>query len=368
MILKPPLGLREPCSAGVRNKQREAMSFTTNPALVPDGDSLPFKHRDQRQSLLRHQQQPCDAANFKVPLPYKSPGELKTKHSGLFRPVPRRAPALYQPWMEVQTPSRPKQHVLSAFREHSGWTEWRDFSPLPPGWDFSLHYQQPNHLSGARPLHPGHLSFTSRFSAGSLVPDGFHRGGGDWDKLKTLIDKSLNPEGHGYNTHKGPYVRRGNRKPEPPSRPPAPRQHVVQDSVHKSVKAASVSGRPERLNGTFTSTTENTFRSPAVPSSKHAPSSSAPPNRLPWLLPHFVAGSLIELGDGRLRRVEHLQTEDFLLGSLACPDLRLSCCSVQSIWPAASSSISRLLILLHDQQTQVCGTLTHCSPHTRSCE
>lgn len=336
------------------------MSFTTNPALVPDGDNLPFKKRDQRRSSLHHPQQPCDAANFKAPYPYKSPSELKTKHSGLFRPVPRRAPAFYQPWMEVQTPSRPKQHVLASFREHPGWTEWRDFSPLPPGWDFSLHYQQPNHLSGARPLQPGHPSFTSRFSSGSLVPDGFHRVDGDWDKLKPLIDRSLNPGGHGCNTHKGPYVRRGNRRTEHFSKavnrsmylPHAPRQHVIHDSSHKSVEAVSVSGLPDKLNGTCTSTTENKFRSPAVPSSKHAPSSSTPPNHLPWLLPHFVAGSLIELGDGRLRRVEHLQTEDFLLGSLACPDLRLSCCTVQSIWPSASS-ISRLLILLHDQQSQV---------------
>ncbi|CAF96551.1 unnamed protein product [Tetraodon nigroviridis] len=82
------------------------------------------------------------------------------------------------------------------------------------------------------------------------------------------------------------------------------------------------------------------------------PPHSRSPNRLPWLLPHFLAGSLIELRDGRLRRVEHLQTEDFLLGALACPDLRLSCCTVQSITPSASSSISRLLILLHDQQSQ----------------
>ncbi|XP_017280658.1 uncharacterized protein LOC108241182 [Kryptolebias marmoratus] len=353
------------------------MSFTTNPALVPDRDSLPFKKRDQRWSSPRHQQQQCDAANFKAPYPYKSHGEFKTKPAGLFRPVPRRAPALYQPWMQIQTPTRPKQHIRSAFREHPGWTEWGDFNPLPPGWEFSLHYQQLNHLSGTRALQPGHPHYGSRFSAGSLAPEGFHRGGGGWDKLKTLKDKSLNPERHGYSSHKGPYVRRGDRKTEHLSKaenrstylPHATHQDATlqHDSLHKSVKAVSVSGQslirvsPNNLNGTCTSTTENKSRSPAVPSSKHAPSSSTSPNRFPWLLPHFVAGSLIELEDGRLRRVEHLQTEDFLLGSMACPDLRLSCCTVQSIWPSASasssassssSSISRLLILLHDQQTQ----------------
>ena len=106
----------------------------------------------------------------------------------------------------------------------------------------------------------------------------------------------------------------------------------------------------DNSNSTYTSMKEDTS---TLPSSEHA---SPSPDRFPWLLPHFVAGSLIELRDGRLRRVEHLQTEDFLLGSLACPDLRLSCCTVQSISPSAynsSSSLSRLLILLHDQQTQV---------------
>ncbi|KAK5872932.1 hypothetical protein PBY51_013590 [Eleginops maclovinus] len=106
---------------------------------------------------------------------------------------------------------------------------------------------------------------------------------------------------------------------------------------------------------------EDQSRSSSLHSSEQTSSSS--PNNFPWLLPHFVAGSLIELRDGRLRRVEHLQTEDFLLGALACPDLCLSSCTVQSISPSASASsssssssssstISRLLILLHDQQSQ----------------
>lgn len=345
--------------------QREAMSFPTNPALVPHRDSLPFKKRDQRWSSPRHQQQPCDTANFKAPYPYRGHGEFKTKHTGLLRPVPRRAPALYQPWVENQTPTRPKQHILSAFREQPGWTEWRDFSLLPPGLDFSLHYQQLNHLSETRALHPGHPRYASRFSASSLVPEGFHRGGGGWDNLKTLLDKSLNPERCGYSIRKGPYVRRGSRRMEHLTKaetgmkylPHAPQQDIPlqHDSLHKSVKAISVSGHslvrgsPDHLHDPSSSTAESRY--------PVAHSSSASPNHFPWLLPHFVAGSLIELGDGRLRRVEHLQTEDFLLGSLACPDLRLSCCTVQSISPSASasSSVSRLLILLHDQQSQVRG-------------
>ncbi|KAK7907439.1 hypothetical protein WMY93_016051 [Mugilogobius chulae] len=83
------------------------------------------------------------------------------------------------------------------------------------------------------------------------------------------------------------------------------------------------------------------------------PQSSSQTRALPWLLPHFEAGSLIELQDGRLRRVENLQTEDFLLGALACPDLRLSCCTVQSISPSEQTPcVCRLLLLLHEPQSQ----------------
>ncbi|XP_072308090.1 ataxin-1-like [Eucyclogobius newberryi] len=74
---------------------------------------------------------------------------------------------------------------------------------------------------------------------------------------------------------------------------------------------------------------------------------------LPWLLPHFEEGSLIELQDGRLQRVENLQTEDFLLGALACPDVRLSCCTVQRICTLEPPPyVCRLLLLLHEPHSQ----------------
>ncbi|XP_022601108.1 ataxin-1-like [Seriola dumerili] len=345
------------------------MSFTPNPILVPDRDSLPLKKRDQRPSSPSRQQQ-CDAATFKAPYPYKSHSEFKTKHTGPFQPVPRRVPALYQPWIQTHTSTRSKPHVLSAFREHHGWAEWREFNPLHPGWDFSHHYQHHSHLSGTPTVHPGHPHHPSRFSPTSLVFEGFHRlgGGYGWEQLKTLRDTNRQSSG----TNKGPYVRRRDRKaeyfhrvakPSPPSlstclpHSPHEDQH---DLLHESTNVVShpVSGRSfpgDNSNSTYTSMKEDTVRSSVLASTEHASSSSSSssPNRFPWLLPHFVAGSLIELRDGRLRRVEHLQTEDFQLGSQACPDLRLSCCTVQSISPSASSSsISRLLILLHDQQSQ----------------
>ncbi|KAM7402684.1 hypothetical protein PAMP_017900 [Pampus punctatissimus] len=368
------------------------MSFKSNPTLVPDRDSLPFKKRDQRQSTpppqqpppQQQQQQQCDAATFKAPYPYNSHSEFKIKHTGPFQPVPRRVPALYQPWMHTHVPTRSKPHILSAFREHHGWPEWREFNPLHPGWDFSHHYQHHSHLPGHHreiSFGPGHPHHTSRFNPVSPVTEGFHRMGGEysWEQLKTLRDKSLNTERQSNGRNKGPYVRRKEKgveyfprveKVSPPSLsaclPHSLHGDLIlqHDLLHKSAKVLKhpVSGpslhsfkrvSPDNLNNTCTSTTEDASRSPALPSSERTNTSFSSSNRFPWLLPHFVAGSLIELRDGRLRRVEHLQTEDFLLGSLACPDLRLSCCTVQSISPSASpSSISRLLILLHDQQSQ----------------
>ncbi|XP_034541054.1 uncharacterized protein LOC117814048 [Notolabrus celidotus] len=357
---------------------REPMSFTPNQALVPDRDSLPLKKRDQRPSpptppppQQQHQQE-CDATTFKAPFPYRSQSEFKTKHTSPFQPVPRRVPALYQPWMQTLTSPRSKPHV-SAFREHHGWAEWRDFNSLQPRWDFSHHYQHPSHLSPAPVLHPGYQHHISRFS---LPPEGFQRAGGahSWEQLKTLREKSLSTDRQSNGRNKGPYLRRKERKAayfpriEKVNSPllstlipqSAPEDFTLQhDLLLKSAKVAKHPGHSligvspdHNSRNTYMSMKEDSSRSSGQASPSPSFSSSTSPNQFPWLLPHFVAGSLIELRDGRLRRVEHLQTEDFLLGSLACPDLCLSSCTVQSISPSSSSSISRLLILLHNQQSQ----------------
>lgn len=355
------------------------MSLTPNPALVPDRDTLPLKKRDQRLgSPPQQQQQPCDAATFKTPYPYKSHGEFKTKHSSPFQPVPRRVPALYQPWMPTHISTRSKPHGLSTFREHHGWAEWRDFNPLHPGWDFSHPYQHQGHFPGTHALHPSQPYQTSSFTPAALVSEGLHRTGGGygWEQFKTLRGRGLDAERQSNSRNKGAYVRRRDRRVEyvprgdkatPPvlstCLPPSPQEDLMMQHslLHKSSRVVKYPLSGHSLEGlaagdntkcTYTSMKEDPFRSHSLPSAEHGPSSS--PNCFPWLLPHFVAGSLIELRDGQLRRVEHLQTEDFLLGSLACPDLRLSCCTVQSISPSSSSSsVSRLLILLHNQQSQV---------------
>ncbi|KAM8917478.1 uncharacterized protein AB9W97_002058 isoform 2-T2 [Spinachia spinachia] len=353
------------------------MSFTPNTALVPERDKLPLKKRDQRPSSPSQQlQQQCDDATFKVPYPYKGQSEFKTKHTGPFQPVPRRVPALYQPWMQTHSSARSKPHEASAFRDHCGWAEWRQFNPLQPGWAFPHNYQHHSHLSDTSALHLGHPHLPSRFSPVPLVTEGLQRvlGGYSWEQLKTLRCKSLESERQSNGRNRAPYVRRRDRRAEPSPReekdpslstrlPHSPHEDLTlqYDAPHKSAKVFTpVSGYSfirvspdDRSGNTYTSMKVDALRSSASLPPEQASSSSSSANNFPWLLPHFVAGSLIELGDGRLRKVEHLQTEDFLLGSLACPDLRLSCCTVQSITPLASSScISRLLILLHDQQSQ----------------
>ncbi|XP_037304411.2 ataxin-1-like isoform X1 [Pungitius pungitius] len=356
------------------------MSFTPNSLLVPERDKLPLKKRDQRPSAPSQQrQQQCDDATFKVPYPYKGHGEFKTKHTGPFQPVPRRVPALYQPWTQTHSSAGSKPHEPSAFRDHRGWAEWRQFNPPQPGWAFPHHYQHRGHSPGASALHLGHPHLPSRFGPVPLVAEGLQRvlGGHSWEQLKALRCKSWESERQGNGRNRAPYARRRDRAAEAPPRdekdsppslstclPPSPHEDLPlrYDASHKSATVFTpASGysfirvSPEdRLGNTHTSMKEDAVRCSAPPSPEQASSSSSSsPNNFPWLLPHFVAGSLIELGDGRLRKVEHLQTEDFLLGSLACPDLRLSCCTVQSISPSASSSsISRLLILLHDQQSQ----------------
>ncbi|KAL2090726.1 hypothetical protein ACEWY4_012989 [Coilia grayii] len=75
----------------------------------------------------------------------------------------------------------------------------------------------------------------------------------------------------------------------------------------------------------------------------------------PHSLQHFAVGSLIELSGGRCKRVEELQTEDFLLCADACPQIRLRSCTVRNISPSSSSpELAQVAVLLDDQHTQDC--------------
>lgn len=337
------------------------MLSRSSPAAVPDRDNLPLKKRDQRWNeppSQQHQQQ-CDAATFKVPYPHRSCTETRSMHASPFRPFPKRVPSLHQPWIHAYAPTSSMPQVVSAFREQQCWTDWRESKPPHLGWERAHSFQHHSHLSPVLQVgqHP------SRLSTGSSMGDGV-QSVGDWEQLQ---GKNSNARWKMEERNRGPYLKRSRKSESLPkaghpalsTHPTTSPHQVLQLQTSTKLFRNSTSEhsflKDLNLSGTYVSMREGASGCPS--------SHSRSPNRFPWLLPHFLAGSLIELRDGRLRRVEHLQTEDFLLGALACPDLRLSCCTVQSITPSASASISRLLILLHDQQSQV-RRLKLCSCHS----
>ncbi|XP_064162481.1 ataxin-1-like isoform X1 [Anguilla rostrata] len=79
---------------------------------------------------------------------------------------------------------------------------------------------------------------------------------------------------------------------------------------------------------------------------------SSPKPGPPRVLPYFRKGSLIELCGGRLKRVEELQTEDFLSCPDPGPDIHLSSCTILMISPSPDPAFSRLQVLLPDHSTQ----------------
>ncbi|KAJ8360843.1 hypothetical protein SKAU_G00173680 [Synaphobranchus kaupii] len=84
----------------------------------------------------------------------------------------------------------------------------------------------------------------------------------------------------------------------------------------------------------------------------HTPKPSPLTPRPPTVLPYFRKGSLIELSGGRLKRVEELQTDDFLLCPDPSPDIHLSSCTILMISPSPDPAFSRLQVLLPDHSTQ----------------
>lgn len=308
-------------------------------------------HHSQHQYQDQHQH-PCDVATFKVPFPHRSHSEVRLKHSAPLQPMPRRTPALHQPWVQNSTGSRP--HFSSMFREHPGLLTWRETGPaVQLGWDFHSPQHQAGFSVAPYALYSAHPQEPSGLSQGMVTSY-------SWERPKMLRDESSSMNGQHGSRNRGPYARKQERKavgasqPSPSSHIPPTKGLKPQHDTPLVRQSGRSCARGERLRSTMSSVRDYI---PAVSSEKDSISSSSSsslPNPFPWLLPHFLAGSLIELRDGQLRKVEHLQTEDFLLGSLALPDLRLSCCTVQSIAAApASSSVSRLLVLLHDQQSQV---------------
>lgn len=366
------------------------MITTPCPILGSERNSLPPKKRDPRQTPSEHAPH---AATFKVPFPYKSHGLKRQNGPKAFtssltdHPQPAPTQTLYQPWAQSPAPARAQPLIPIPIRQGPGWAEWselyhRGCSSLYPGWELPFMSTSQPGVSGyhgvscppALPLdHHQHPKLKPPEEMCGLV-DGYkwHSPPAFVELLKSRTERELN------GGHRGPYRKRrasvvsqsqrihgGLSAPVQPyqqenSLVPLPgNPQKTTANTKYSVSGHSSSGRSlvrvassHRLSDRHAPVADKKVTRAFTPLSRCSPSNSpsSSADQHPWLLPHFAAGSLIELGDGRLRRVEDLQTEDFLIGSLACPELRLSCCTVQSI--RSSLSLSRLLLLLHEQDTQ----------------
>ncbi|KAL0978583.1 hypothetical protein UPYG_G00172520 [Umbra pygmaea] len=355
------------------------MSTTPSPDLGSGRESLPPKKRDPRPSLP---EQP-PTGTFKVPFPYKSHNVVRpfsSSHSDLFPPIPASVPPLYQPWTQsatTTTPARANTYHPSPSRDCSGWPEWREYyyrgwAAVPSGWDipYVLHdrHTQPSDPS----RYPSICRNTAQPAEAPSGLDGEYR-----CHFNKTVGQKLGPHTahHSNGRQRGPYMRKGKlggHKPRPSSgTDPAPPNNVLTQTIYRErhqhiERVCTHQSKANRYPPLGQRPPEVPAQPPTRPSSSSdqskeqywtvtdtvgvsPPRSSSP---LPWLLPHFAAGSLIELRDGRLRRVEDLQAEDFLIGAEACPELRLSSCTVQSISPSSAPTLSRLLVLLHEEHSQ----------------
>ncbi|CAL8339523.1 unnamed protein product [Lota lota] len=323
--------------------------------MEPDGDASPPKKSE------------WDTATFKVPYPYKNPSNKLP-----LQPTARRAATLYQPWTQTHTSTgRTKAQSLP---QHS-WAGWSEFHHLHGGSDLP-HRHGPS-VGPIRDFCPafvqpgGHLRYPLKLIPVTVLPEdakrpvtGYRR---EAPKLRErfgletfsghpTLRRDMGPWGRRRDQQMGtPHSCIGPTSLTPsfliPSLPPVEDVKPHEELLYEHLVACDVK-HPQR---------KPIFKSSSPPASSSSSSPPPSPEPFPWLLPHFAAGSLIELRDGRLKRVEDLRTEDFLLGSVAQRGLQLSCCTVQSITSSSSSSssssscppaLSRLLILLHEQNSQ----------------
>ncbi|KAJ7999011.1 hypothetical protein DPEC_G00210960 [Dallia pectoralis] len=362
------------------------MSSTATPDLGPGRERLPPKKRDPRPGISEQ----LPLGTFKVPYPHRSHNVVKPYNaspSNPLRPTPASVPPLYQPWTQssaTASPNRTHPYLPSPLRESPGWAEWREYcyrgwSAVPSGWEvpYILYDSSTHPYDGPRP------PVVCRHAAQHAEPASEEDGGFRWNFNRIVGEKSSPHAAQQSNgRQRGPYLRRGKpwaHKTRPSSgrgpallhtalSPTAQRDglnpeelgYIHHSKAHRSPalgqrpleSGAQSPKRPpsnDQLTEKYWTMMDNKDVSPP-PSSRSSPS----PDQLPWLLPHFAAGSLIELRDGRLRKVEDLQTEDFLIGAEACPELRLSSCTVQSISPSTTPSLSRLLMLLQEERSQEC--------------
>ncbi|XP_028969509.2 ataxin-1 [Esox lucius] len=362
------------------------MSSTATPDLGPGRESLPPKKRDPRPSISEQ----LPLGTFKVPYPHRSQNVVKPYNalpSGLLRPAPTSVPQLYQPWTQscsTASTTRANPYLPSPVRDSHGWAEWREFcyrgwAAVPSGLDVPYILHDPSTQPHDAPRHPSVYTH----SAQPVGRPGGEDGGYRWNLNHMVGEKSSPHTAQQSNgRQRGPHLRRGKpgghqarpstgRGPAPPHTGLSPTAY--RDGPYPPDLVYTNHSKAHRYPALGQCFLESAARSPKRPSPSDQltekyrtvmekvevspPRSSRPatsPDQLPWLLPHFAAGSLVELRDGQLRKVEDLRAEDFLIGAEACPELRLSSCTVQSISPSTTPSLSRLHMLLQEERSQEC--------------
>ncbi|XP_018582694.2 ataxin-1a [Scleropages formosus] len=85
---------------------------------------------------------------------------------------------------------------------------------------------------------------------------------------------------------------------------------------------------------------------PLVPASPPAPSS-------PSLPPYFVKGSIIQLADGALKRVEELKTEDFIQSAEISSELKIDSSTVERIEGSQAPNFAIIQFAVGENRTQV---------------
>ncbi|XP_023667529.2 ataxin-1-like [Paramormyrops kingsleyae] len=109
----------------------------------------------------------------------------------------------------------------------------------------------------------------------------------------------------------------------------------------------------ERLEAAYHATAAATTA--AVQTQLHLPliPASPPVPSLPSLPPYFVKGSIIQLADGALKRVEELKTEDFIQSAEISSELKIDSSTVERIDGSQAPNFAIIQFAVGEQRTQV---------------